>query len=83
MRAEGECVRGGGRCRSQSCFVSATSCQEFAQWQVIQSISVFGDPPRVTEWLLLFKGQVLSIFRVLSILNMIQTLLLEVSEVTS
>lgn len=68
---------------SQSCFGSAVGGQEFAQQQVIWSISAVGDPPEIPEQHLLFKGQVLSIFRVLSILNMIQTLLLAVSEGTS
>ena len=82
VRAEGGCVCRGGMCRSQSCFGSAAAGQEFAQWQAIRSISVFGDLPEIPEGYLLLKGQVLSIFRVLSILNVIQTLLLEVSEMT-
>lgn len=39
--------------------------------------------PRDTEGHLLFKAQVLSIFRVLNILRVMQASLLEVAEVTS
>lgn len=76
-------VRRGGTCRSQPCFGSAAAGQEFAQRQAIRSISGFGDPPRIPEGHLLFEGQVLNIFRVLNILDKIQTLVLEVSEVTN
>lgn len=75
-------VCSGGPCRSPSCVGAVAAGQEFAARQAIQSISGFGDPPGIPEGHLLFKGQVLGIFGVLNMLNVIQTLLLEVSEVT-